>query len=447
MMISPEVYIDSLKDYTLQQLYKERDELIQAIKYYEEGKFEEKEVFTIPSPETVYKYNKDEYLPRLEILIAKKEQNNFVSFKMDNYTNFYLKISRKKDFQYDPYDRWCDVSISISNKVFNYNNKGELLLEFEVIELRNLLKDSINGKITGKEKISFIEPDLEFDFSDDGYMDLKINLFEEGALSPNYHSQCFNREEIKKIYDYILTIFPEEEIKNEENKEDSQDKYYYITVKYDEYNNGKTYCYIADDTSIKVGDKVVVYMADSIVIATVVETQFYNKENAPYPVEKTKRVVEKVTENTDLSKYDLYYEEFDDEDDEYVSVKELAQKEKEINKLHKIILAVKEEKLSIKRLMNLLPMKNKYELYIIMYYSARLNLFINKVASDFYMLPEYDANLFSKKEYKELINGAVIVPRKLYENADNTEEIYQDAINFCKTNNIDYIDDYKKESE
>ena len=61
MMISPEVYIDSLKDYTLQQLYKERDELIQAIKYYEEGKFEEKEVFTIPSPETVYKYNKDEY--------------------------------------------------------------------------------------------------------------------------------------------------------------------------------------------------------------------------------------------------------------------------------------------------------------------------------------------------------------------------------------------------
>ena len=115
MMISPEVYIDSLKDYTLQQLYKERDELIQAIKYYEEGKFEEKEVFTIPSPETVYKYNKDEYLPRLEILIAKKEQNNFVSFKMDNYTNFYLKISRKKDFQYDPYDRWCDVSISISN--------------------------------------------------------------------------------------------------------------------------------------------------------------------------------------------------------------------------------------------------------------------------------------------------------------------------------------------
>ena len=415
MMISPEVYIDSLKDYTLQQLYKERDELIQAIKYYEEGKFEEKEVFTIPSPETVYKYNKDEYLPRLEILIAKKEQNNFVSFKMDNYTNFYLKISRKKDFQYDPYDRWCDVSISISNKVFNYNNKGELLLEFEVIELRNL------------------------------YMDLKINLFEEGALSPNYHSQCFNREEIKKIYDYILTIFPEEEIKNEENKEDSQDKYYYITVKYDEYNNGKTYCYIADDTSIKVGDKVVVYMADSIVIATVVETQFYNKENAPYPVEKTKRVVEKVTENTDLSKYDLYYEEFDDEDDEYVSVKELAQKEKEINKLHKIILAVKEEKLSIKRLMDLLPMKNKYELYIIMYYSARLNLFINKVASDFYMLPEYDANLFSKKEYKELINGAVIVPRKLYENADNTEEIYQDAINFCKTNNIDYIDDYKKE--
>ena len=94
--------------------------------------------------------------------------------------------------------------------------------------------------------------------------------------------------------------------------------------------------------------------------------------------------------------------------------------------------------------MKLLTMKNTQELYITMYYSKKLNLFINKVASDFYMLPEYDANLFNKKEYKKIIEGAIIVPRKLYENSENEEEIYQDAIKFCKENNIAFIDDFNE---
>lgn len=451
MMISPKVYIDEKRNWSLQELYKERDELIQAIKMYEEGKLEEKDIFMSPSPETIYKYNKEEYLPRLEILITEKEQNNFVSFRMNNYTDFYLEINRKNDYAYDPYDRWCDVTISISNKNFNYNNKGELLLEIEVIELRNLFEKFVNDKLLKDEGIDFIEPDLEFTVSTNGLVDLRINLFEDGTLSPNYYNLCFDKEEIKKIYEYIIKVFPKDDNKTEEIEQNDyeipdelQKQYYYITVKYDEYNNKKTYCYISKDTTIETGDKVVVYMADNIVIATVVDTQYYTRENAPYPVEKTKMVIEKVTEETDLSKYDLYYEEFEEyDDDDYVSAKELAQKEKEINKLHRIILAVKDEELSIQRLIKLLPMKNKQELYIIMYYSKKLNLFINKVASDFYMLPEYDADLFNKKEYKTLIEGAIIVPRKLYENKENTEKIYQDAIRFCKENNINYIDDYK----
>ena len=152
----------------------------------------------------------------------------------------------------------------------------------------------------------------------------------------------------------------------------------------------------------KKGDKVVVYMADNIVVATVVDTQYYTRENAPYPVEKTKRVIEKVSEETDLSKYYIYYDNIDEYDeDDYASAEELVEKEKEINKLHKIILDINIKELSIKRLMNLLHMKNIQELYITMYDSKKLNLFINKLASDFYMLPEYDTNLFSKKEYKK----------------------------------------------
>lgn len=455
-MISPEVYIDEKKKWSLQKLYKERDELIQAIKMYEEGKLEERDVYMLPSPETIYKYNKEEYLPRLEILIAKKEQNNFLRLKIDDYTDFYLKIIRKKDFEHDPYDRWCDVIISISNKYFNYNNKGELLLEFEVVELRNLLQKFINDKLKKDESISFIEPDLEFYTYTNNLVDLRINLFEDGALSPNYYNLCFDKEEIKKIYNYIIQIFPEkEDNKKKDAKSDIegkdygipdslQEQYYYLTVEYDEYNNGKTYCYMSEDTNIKIGDKVVVYMADNIVIATVVDAQYYTRENAPYPVEKTKRVIEKITETTDLSKYDIYYDDIDEYDeDDYVSTEELVKKEKEINKLHKIILDMNIDVLSIKRLMKLLPMKNTQELYITMYYSKNMSMFINKVATDFYMLPEYDANLFNKKEYKAIIEKSIVVPRKLYDNKDNEDEIYKDAIQFCKENDIKYMDDYK----
>ena len=400
-----------------------------------------------------YKIYKEEYLPRLESLITEKDQNNFVSLKMDNYTNFYFKIERKTDFIHNTYDKWCDVTISIFNKNFNYKNDGELLLEYEVIELRKFFKKFINSELKKGESISFVEPDLEFKLYTNNLVDLRVSLFEDGALSPNYYNLRFDKKKKKKIYEHIIKVFPEEkdnrieevEEKTYEMPNDPQNQYYYITVKYDKYNNGKKYCYISEDTTIKTGDKVVVYMANSIVIASVIDTQYCTRKNAPYPVEKTKRIIEKVTENTDLSKYDLYYDDFEEYDeDDYISAKELAKKEREINKLHKIILAVKEDKLSIKRLMKFLTLKNKQELCITMYYSKKLNLFINKVATDFYMLPEYDANLFNKSEYKKLIQGAIIVPRKLYKDKENTEKIYQDAINFCTENNIEYIDDLKK---
>lgn len=70
-------------------------------------------------------------------------------------------------------------------------------------------------------------------------------------------------------------------------------------------------------------------MADDIVVATVVDTQYYTREDAPYPVEKTKRVIEKVTEETDLSKYYIYYDDTDEYDeDDYVSAEKLVKKEK-----------------------------------------------------------------------------------------------------------------------
>ena len=81
----------------------------------------------------------------------------------------------------------------------------------------------------------------------------------------------------------------------EEDEEDDDDiEYYFLTVTY--YDSDKEYNYLAEDTSIKVGDKVIVERRIENTIATVVDTSFYNEWEAPYPVEETKYIIEKVVE-------------------------------------------------------------------------------------------------------------------------------------------------------
>lgn len=137
-------------------------------------------------------------------------ENNFINLKINDYTDFYLKISKKSEFSYDPYDRWCDVIISIANNNFNYKNNGELLLEYEVVKLRNLFGKCINNELKKDETLSFIEPDLEFEVTND-LVNLKVNLFQNGALSMDYYNLCFDKDEIIIIYEYISNIFSENE--------------------------------------------------------------------------------------------------------------------------------------------------------------------------------------------------------------------------------------------
>ncbi len=127
---------------------------------------------------------------------------NELNIKIDDYTNFYLKIERKYSDRQDEYDKWCNVTISISNNYINYNNSGELLLECEINTIIKDLKLFLEDGITEKEEISFIEPDIEFILYND-LVDLKINLFENGALSADYFVICLNKEEIKQILDYL----------------------------------------------------------------------------------------------------------------------------------------------------------------------------------------------------------------------------------------------------
>lgn len=78
MMISSETYIEEKRNWTLQELYKEREQLRSFIKEYEErsSNEEENDIIISPSPEVRYRMYKEEYLPELEKLIAEKEQKN-----------------------------------------------------------------------------------------------------------------------------------------------------------------------------------------------------------------------------------------------------------------------------------------------------------------------------------------------------------------------------------
>lgn len=130
---------------------------------------------------------------------------NELNIKIDNYTDFYLKIERKYSDRQDEYDKWCNVTISISNNYINYNNSGELLLECEINTIIKYLKLFLEDGITEKEEVSFIEPDIEFILYNE-LVDLKINLFENGALSADYFVICLNREEIKQVLNYLDII-------------------------------------------------------------------------------------------------------------------------------------------------------------------------------------------------------------------------------------------------
>ena len=77
MMISPNCYIDELKDKSYKELLKERKELLKAIYSFEKEEIEQGEIIYSPSPEVVYQMNL-EYLGELCKLISKKYNEEYI---------------------------------------------------------------------------------------------------------------------------------------------------------------------------------------------------------------------------------------------------------------------------------------------------------------------------------------------------------------------------------
>lgn len=71
MMISPEYYRETIKDYTIEQLFEERDMLLAKVRRYRRHEISPEEYQLAPSPKVIYQCNL-KYLAQVKELIMEK---------------------------------------------------------------------------------------------------------------------------------------------------------------------------------------------------------------------------------------------------------------------------------------------------------------------------------------------------------------------------------------
>ena len=135
--------------------------------------------------------------------------------------------------------------------------------------------------------------------------------------------------------------------------------------------------------------------------------------------------------------------DFEEEYLDDIDIQEIIEENQKLeydNKIYrKIIEMATVSHLSIDRLIKAIINKNNYSE---LRYNKRLNLFISKIDSNLYFLPEYHYSIFSKSLGNKLFNGAKEI--KFFEELD-VEGLHKFALEFCKNNDINYIDNFKIE--
>lgn len=123
-------------------------------------------------------------------------------------------------------EQWCDVDLSLrGGKWLNYQTSSELLLACEVEALRDRISDLLEDKITATKELEFIEPDLTLvlhpkrDRREDPkctyvapgyeiadiYAEFQVHFW-NGALTENYLSLCFCRDDLEYFLTYLRLI-------------------------------------------------------------------------------------------------------------------------------------------------------------------------------------------------------------------------------------------------
>lgn len=223
---------------------------------------------------------------------------------------------------------------------FCINEDDELLIDALKMNDANNYYPEING-------VTAIE-DKELDRSFHIYNNLNLKLANysgEIYINSNDFRTRFREKENEKIKLIIkngkLVDFDCLEENSEIPKELLKKEYYYLTVTYDDFSDNKKYNYISTDTTVKIGDTVIVDRAGEAVSATVIEVGFYNRFNAPYPVELTKKIIGKYENPTGYNLTEFFYDEkqkllkdigivIEDREYSYEELEELS--EKVINK-------------------------------------------------------------------------------------------------------------------
>lgn len=326
-------------------------------------------------------------------------------------------------------------NIEVSNKYFNYKVEN---LKIGTIELKNLTLDMerlLKDKLDSPQKVDFENGEVSLilfplAFNNRVIMDLHFIIRNDDGDAVSSYILTFEREDIIAFYIYLCDL-----LKRQNQFDIPEDyEYMYLYVRYLDVNTVKQFCYLSDDPSIRVGDYVLVDRAGEESLAIVEKIEYYKKEDVPYPLDKTKEIIRRV-ERSELKQEDS--DEDDDsenEQDSYVTFEEFKDLKQDLDAIKDIVKNMS-NKLSIKELMRQILRDNAYS---DVYYYSKLNIFIEKVDT-IYLISKYQRKIFSTEDYKKMIKDSVYINCW---RPDDILDVYNNAINICKENKLDYADDF-----
>lgn len=128
--------------------------------------------------------------------------------------------------EYDKLKVWCEVTLKVENKYFNYYNKDEILERNDVNKILDSINRLLNRKMIKPEVLHFTEPDLSFAFYPprlqrevgqwipienidsltELYTDMIIDLCLNEAFCGQYYIVELYEDELIEMREYLIEV-------------------------------------------------------------------------------------------------------------------------------------------------------------------------------------------------------------------------------------------------
>ena len=299
MIINPFLYIEEMKDWSLDKLYEEKDHLEECINKYKQREIKEEEDFRkISSNDMASIYEK--YLARLNNLIENKEREN------------------KTDKKYIELDKYKEIE-----KFLKENNF------FEGAEIYKISNKNGNAEIF----IEYGDKDIEFYFYE--VSEFNMSYYTDEIYIDSVYINNMNGKTSLEINGDTIYIFAQD-IRVRTLDIDNT-IYTYVSVKFKE-NQSKTFYYISNIENLKIGDYVYVPVRETSCPAIIENIEKFSCANVPFPLNMTKTIIRKSSKyefedyngrNINIFKEDEYnydYVECEFEFKDYNTIKERVRK-------------------------------------------------------------------------------------------------------------------------